>query len=151
MSKAAMKPIENAEFPTFDASEATDQLRAFAEKGVEQSKEAYAKIKGVSEDMQKAFEETYESVRLASSEVTSKSIATARANTAATFDHLDSLLAVKSLSELFELQGAFVRKSYERLAEQAKDFQALSSKVTDDLTKPAKGMFEKSVKEFKVA
>lgn len=151
MSKAAMKSIENVEFPTFDASEATDQLRAFAEKGVEQSKEAYAKIKSVSEDMQKAFEDTYESVRLASSELTSKSIAAARANTAASFDHLDSLLAVKSLSELFELQGAFVRKSYERFAEQAKDFQALSSKVTDDVAKPVKGVFEKSAKEFKVA
>ena len=39
MSKTAAKPndfIENVEFPTFDASKATDQFRAFAEKGVEQ-------------------------------------------------------------------------------------------------------------------
>ena len=45
MAKAAEKFIENVEFPSFDASKATDQIRAFAEKGVEQSKEAYAKIK----------------------------------------------------------------------------------------------------------
>ncbi|MGO4835995.1 phasin, partial [Rhizobiaceae sp. 2RAB30] len=37
--------IENIEFSAFDASKATDQFRTFAEKGVEQSKEAYAKVK----------------------------------------------------------------------------------------------------------
>ena len=42
--------IENVEFPTFDASKATDQFRAFAEKGVEQSKEAYAKLKTGAEE-----------------------------------------------------------------------------------------------------
>jgi len=151
MSKAAMKSIENVEFPTFDASQATDQIRAFAEKGVEQSKEAYAKVKSVSEDMQKALEETYENVRSASSELTTRSIAAARTNSTALFDHLDSLVAAKSLSELFELQGTFVRKSYERFTEQAKDFQALSSKASEDVAKPVKGLFEKSVKEFGAA
>ena len=36
MSKAA-KTAETIEFPTFDASKATDQFRSFAEKGVEQA------------------------------------------------------------------------------------------------------------------
>ncbi|TIO88392.1 MAG: phasin, partial [Mesorhizobium sp.] len=36
MSKTAKtETIENVEFPSFDASKATDQIRAFAEKGVE--------------------------------------------------------------------------------------------------------------------
>ena len=56
MAKAAEKFIENVEFPSFDASKATDQIRAFAEKGVEQSKEAYAKIKTSTEETQKALE-----------------------------------------------------------------------------------------------
>lgn len=48
MAKTADKTtdtIENAAFPTFDASNATDQFRAVAEKGVEQSKEAFSKLK----------------------------------------------------------------------------------------------------------
>src|SRR4029079_8055574 len=36
--------VGNVEFPSFDASKATDQVRAFAEKGLEQSKEVYAKV-----------------------------------------------------------------------------------------------------------
>lgn len=45
MTKAAAKTAETIEFPTFDADKTADQFRAFAEKGVEQSKEAYAKMK----------------------------------------------------------------------------------------------------------
>ena len=37
-AKTAAETIENVEFPSFDASKATYQIRAFAEKGVEQSK-----------------------------------------------------------------------------------------------------------------
>ena len=53
MAKTAEKTnefMENVEFPTFDATKATDQMRAFAEKGVEQSKEAYAKMKSGAEE-----------------------------------------------------------------------------------------------------
>ena len=45
MSKTTAKTAETIEFPTFDATQATDQMRAMAEKGVEQTKEAYAKMK----------------------------------------------------------------------------------------------------------
>ena len=41
MSKTAIKtgePVENFEFPAFDPSKATDQLRSIAEQGVEQSR-----------------------------------------------------------------------------------------------------------------
>ncbi|TGP42620.1 phasin, partial [bacterium M00.F.Ca.ET.229.01.1.1] len=53
MSKTkTSETIENIEFPSFDASKATDQIRAFAEKGVEQSKEAYTKLKTGAEETQ---------------------------------------------------------------------------------------------------
>ena len=55
--------IENVEFPSFDASKATDQMRAFAEKGVEQSKEAYAKLKTGAEETQRALESTFETAK----------------------------------------------------------------------------------------
>ena len=66
MSKTATKPadfIENVEFPTFDASKATDQFRAFTEKGVEQTKEVYSKLKTGAEFTQKAVETTVETAK----------------------------------------------------------------------------------------
>ena len=125
MNKAATKTAETIEFPTFDAEKATDQFRAFAEKGVEQSKEAYAKLKTGAESAQKAIESTLETAK--------------------------ALIGAKSLSEIIELQTSFMRKSVETAVEQAKDFQASSTKAVEEVSKPFKDVFEKSVKELKIA
>ncbi|MFU0503869.1 phasin [Pseudaminobacter sp. NGMCC 1.201702] len=153
MSKTAAKNEfgENVEFPTFDASKATDQIRAFAEKGVEQSKEAYAKLKTGAEETQKALESTFESAKTAGNELSLKSIAALRANAEAGFSHLEALVGAKSLSEVIELQSSFLRQRVEVAVEQAKDFQAVSTKAAEDVTKPFKNVFEKAFKELKVA
>src|SRR5690606_14130394 len=96
MTKAAAKTADTIEFPTFDASKTADQFRAFAEKGAEQSKEAYAKIKSGAEAAQKAIESTFETARSAGSELSLKSIAVARTNAEAGFSHLEALAGAKS-------------------------------------------------------
>ena len=151
MTKTSAKTGETVEFPTFDAEKATDQLRAFAEKGVEQSKEAYAKIKAGADEAQKALEHTFENARTHGNEFSLKAIAAARANTEAGFSHLEAMLGAKSLSEVMELQTSFIRKSMESAVEQAKEFQAVSTKAAEDMSKPFKEAFEKGVKELKVA
>lgn len=151
MTKAAAKTAETIEFPTFDADKTADQFRAFAEKGVEQSKEAYAKMKTGAENAQKAMESTLETARAAGSEFSMKSIAAARANTEAGFAHLEALVAAKSLSEVIELQTAFLRKAVETAVEQGKDFQAASTKAAEEVSKPMKEAFESIVKELKIA
>ncbi|MBD0413085.1 phasin [Oryzicola mucosus] len=143
--------VENVEFPTFDVSKATDQLRTFTEKGVEQSKEAYAKIKTGAEEAQKTIETTFETVKTASNDMSYKAIAALRTNTELGFAHLESLLGAKSLSEVLELQTSFLRKRIELSVEQAKDFQAVATKAAEDVTKPAKVAFEKAFTELKVA
>ena len=151
MTKSAAKSAETFEMPNFDADKATDQLRAFAEKGVEQSKEAYSRLKVGAEDAQKAFESTVESARETGSELSLKSIAAVRSNAEAGFSHLEALVAAKSLSEVIELQTAFARKSFEIAVEQVKDFQSASTKAAEQVGKPMKDVFEKTFKELKVA
>jgi phasin len=153
MSKTAGKTetLGNVEFPTFDASKATDQFRAFAEKGVEQSKEVYAKVKASAEDTQKALESTFETAKSVGSELSLKTIAAMRANAEAGFSHLEALLGVKSVSEFVELQTAFLRKGVEMTVEQAKDLQAVTTKAAEEVSKPMKDVFEKAMKELKVA
>jgi phasin len=154
MSKTAAKTtesVENIEFPTFDASAATDQLRTFAEKGVEQSKEAYEKLKTGAEEAQKALESTFETAKSVGNELSLKTIAALRANAEANFSHLEALVGVKSLSEFVELQTAFLRKRVEMTVEQTKDLQSLTTKAATDVSKPVKDAFEKTLKELKVA
>ncbi len=151
MTKAAAKTADTIEFPTFDASKTADQFRAFAEKGAEQSKEAYAKIKSGAEAAQKAIESTFETARSAGSELSLKSIAVARTNAEAGFSHLEALAGAKSLSEVIELQTAFMRKSFETAVEQVKDLQATSTKAVEEVSKPFKDAFEASARELKFA
>ncbi len=154
MSKTATKAsefIENVEFPSFDASKATDQMRAFAEKSVEQSKEVYSKLKTGAESTQKALETTFETAKTAGNDLSLKTIAALRANAEMGFSHIESLLAVKSVSEFIELQTAFLRKGVETFVEQAKDIQTASTKAAEEVAKPIKDAFEKAAKELKVA
>ena len=52
---------------------------------------------------------------------------------------------------MVELQTGFLRKRVEMGVEQAKDFQATATRAAEDLVKPIKTIFEKAVKELKVA
>ena len=153
MSKTTEKTaelIENA-YPAFDASKAIEQVSAFTEKGVEQSKEVLAKFKADSEMTQKAFETSFASAKAASSNLSLKTIAVLRANTEAAFSHFEALIAVKSPSEFVELQTAFVRKQVESAVEQTRELQAVTTKAVEDVSKPIKSAFEKAVKDLKVA
>lgn len=149
MSK--IKTADTVEFPSFDAAKATDQFRAFTEKGVEQSKEAYAKLKTGAEETQKVLETTYETVKGVSNDFSLKTIAALRASTEANFSHLEALLGAKSLSEVVELQTSFLRKRVEMTVDQAKELQAAGTKAAEDVSKPIKTAFEKAFKDLKVA
>ena len=154
MSKTTAKTAEtneNIEIPSFDASKATNQNRAFAEKGVEQSKEAYAKLKTGAEETQKVLESTYETAKTVSSDVSLKTIAALRANAEASFSHLEALVGAKTLSEVVELQTSFLRKRVEMAVEQAKEFQTVATKAVEDVSKPVKSAFEKAMKDVKAA
>ncbi|WP_292280700.1 phasin family protein, partial [Mesorhizobium sp.] len=78
-------------------------------------------------------------------------IAALRANTEAGFTHLETLVAVKSLSEFIELQTAFLREQVEKFAEQAKGFQVVMMRASEDMSKPIKDAFEKALNERRVA
>ena len=137
--------------PSFDASKVSDQFRDFAEKGLEQSKDAYAKMKTATEDAQKTVEETFKSVQTAGADVSLKAIAALRANTEAGLNHLEALDGVKSVADFVELQTSFFRKQAELVTAQAKELQDISTKAAEKAAAPVKAAFEKVVTEFKAA
>ncbi|WP_352905033.1 phasin family protein [Mesorhizobium sp. M0700] len=65
------------------------------------------------------------------------------------FTHLEALVAVKSGSEFFELQPAFLRKQIEEAAEQAVGFQAVMMRAGEDVSKLIKDAFKKALKDGK--
>lgn len=148
---AKTKTAETIEFPAFDASKMTDQFRTFAEKGVEQSKEVYAKLKDGAEDAQKAIETSFETAKSAGAEVSLSVLAAMRANAEAGFAHVEKLIGASTLAEVIELQTAFVRAQAEKFAGQAKEMQDVAAKAAEQVSAPVKAAFEKAMKEVKVA
>ena len=144
-------PASNVEFQTFDASKATDQFRVIAEKGMEQSKDAYARVKSGAEWAQKSMETSVETTRAASSDLSLKTISAMRSNMDAGFSHLEALVGAKSLSEVMELQGRFFRARFEAMTAQGKDMQTAASKAAEEISRPVKDGFEAALRELKVA
>ena len=90
------------------------------------------------ETTQKAFNSTFDIAKTTSNEVFLKTIAALQTNAEAGLTHLEALVAVKSPSEFFELQTAFLHKQIEKSAEQAKALQALMLRGSEDMSKPIK-------------
>jgi phasin len=146
----ATKKIDDVfSIASIDPSKISESFRDFAEKGAAQSKEAYAKMKEAAEDATKTVEATLESAQSGSVELGLKAIEALRTNAENSLSHMEALLGVKSVSELFELQTAFLRKQAEVVVEQAKGLQETSKKVAERVTAPGKSATEKAMKSFK--
>ncbi|MCJ8506465.1 phasin [Rhizobium lemnae] len=138
-------------FSTFDPSKLTDSFREFAEKGATQSREAFTKMKDAAEEATKVVETTMQTAQSASVEIGLKAIDAIRTNADLSLTHMESLLGVKSVAQLIELQTAFIRKQAEVAVEQAKALQETTRKVSEDVSKPAKEAAEKAFSTFKPA
>ena len=148
---AAKKTNEDAfAMNAFDASKLTENFRDMAEKSTEKSKEAFGKIKDVAEDATKTVEATFQSAQNGSVELGLKTIDAVRSNVEASLSHMEALLAVKSPSELFELQSAFFRKQAEVAVAQAKSLQETTRKIAESVIKPGKDAAEKAFSGFKL-
>jgi len=139
------------EFPAFDVSKMTDGYREMADKSVNQTKEAYAKVKTVAEDATKAIETTLETAQAGTVELSLKAIDAVRGNAEHSLSHMEALLGVKSVAEMIELQTGFFRKQAEMMTGHAKVMQEAAKKVAEDVSKPAKTVAEKAMSEIKAA
>lgn len=135
----------------FDPAKVTESLRDFAEKGAAQTKDAYAKMKAAAEDATKTVEATLENAQSGTVELGLTAIEAMRTNAENSLSHMEAMLGVKSVSELFELQTAFVRKQAEVAVEQARTMQEVSRKVAEKVAAPARSAAEKTFKTFKAA
>ncbi|MBP1853542.1 phasin [Rhizobium halophytocola] len=136
-------------FSSFDPSKMSETFRDFAEKGAAQSKDAYAKMKIATEDATKTVEQTMQSAQAGTVELGLKAIDAFRTNADMQLSHMESLLGVKSVAELVELQTAYVRKQAEVTVEQARSMQETARKVAETVSKPGKTAAEKAMSSFK--
>ena len=147
-TKRAAKGGAKFEAPKFDArtAEVPEAFRDMAEKGVEQAKEGYARIRSAAEEATDLAEDTYLTATRGATEFNLKAIEALRANVNANFDYARELLAAKSFSEAVELSATHMRKQFETLTAQTKDFSSLAQKVAAETSEPIKSSVSKNFK-----
>jgi phasin len=115
-----------------------------ADKGVAQVKVNYDKVRAAAEETNDLLKSSYATAAKGASDYNIKIFEIARANTNAAFDYSHELLAVKSMSEFFELSTAHARKQFEAMTAQTKELAALAQKTTADIAEPLKASVTKS-------
>jgi phasin len=144
-----MYVMPNATDP-FSASiipfEIPEQVRAFAEKGVSQARDGYAKFKDAAETHNLTIEAVFTSATKGASEYSTKLMEFIKANTSTNLDFAQELLGIKSPSEAMELWTAHTRKQAETYAAQAKELGELSQKIASETMEPIKSNASKLFK-----
>ena len=118
--------------------EVPEQMRAFAEKGVSQARDSYAKFKDVAESHNSAIEAMFASASKGASEYSGKLMEMMKANTSATLDFAQELIGVKTPSEAMELWTAHAKKQFETFTAYGKELAELSQKVATETVEPIK-------------
>jgi phasin len=136
-----MYPMPNATDP-FSSSvipfEIPEQVRAFAEKGVSQARDGYAKFKDAAETHNLTIEAVFTNANKGASEYSARLMEFIKANTSANLDFAQELLGMKSPSEAMELWTTHTRKQIETLTAQAKELGELGQKIATDTMEPIK-------------
>ena len=118
--------------------EVPEQMRAFAEKGVSQARDNYAKFKDYAETHNGTIEAVFATVSKGASEYSAKLMEIMKANTTANLDFAQALIGVKSPSEAMELWSSHAKTQFEAFTANAKDLAELAKKVATDTAEPIK-------------
>lgn len=126
--------------------EVPEHMRAFAEKGVSQARDNYAKFKDAAETHNGTIEAVFTIASKGASEYSAKLMEIMKANTTANLDFAQELLGVKSPSEAMELLTSHTRKQFETVTSQAKELAELGQKVASETAEPIKANASKLFK-----
>ena len=126
--------------------EVPEQMRAFAERGVSQARDNYAKFKDAAETHNGTIEAVFTTATKGASAYSAKLMEFMKANTTSTLDFAQELLGVKSPAEAYELWTTHSRKQVETLAAQAKELGELTQKVAAETVEPIKASASKLYK-----
>jgi phasin len=118
--------------------EVPESMRAFAEKGVSQARDSYAKFKDAAESGNSTIEAVFTSASKGFSAYSAKVMEFAKANTTTTLDFAQELLGAKSPSEALELYSSHARKQLETLTAQAKELAEIVQKAASETAEPIK-------------
>jgi phasin len=123
--------------------EVPEQMRAFAEKGVSQARDNYAKFKDAAETHNGTIEAVFSAFSSGAKEYSAKLMDMMKASTTANLDFAQELVGVKSPSAAMELWTSHARKQFEAFTAHTKELAELAQKVATETAEPIKASASK--------
>lgn len=108
------------------------EMRAFAEKSVEQARQAFDSVMSAAHRTVSTFEGQATAARKGAKDVSDKAMDFAEQNIASSFDFAQKLVRAKDVKEMLELQGTYVRTQMQVLAEQARELGETTGKMASE-------------------
>jgi phasin len=120
----------------FQRFEVPQEVRALAEKSVEQAKKAFDGFATAATQAASNFEERATAARSGAKDVTQKAINFAEQNVATSFDFAQKLVGAKDVNEVLRLHADYVRRQFDALSEQAKELGQTATRAAADAAQP---------------
>ena len=119
-----------------EAFQIPPEMRAIAEKSVEQAKQAIEGFISAAHRTVSTLEGQAETARKGAKDVGGKAMEFAERNITSSFDFAQKLVRAKDVQEMMELQAAYIKSQMQVLAEQAKELSQSAGKMAPDPLKP---------------
>ena len=119
-----------------DRFEVPPELRTFAERSVEQARQAFDGFISAAHQAMSAFEGQAETARKGARDVSEKAVTFAERNMTSAFEFAHDLVRARDLQEVLRLQADYIRRQMEALTEQARELGESTSKAAKDAAAP---------------
>ena len=110
------------------------EMRALAEKSVEQARKAFDGFVSAAEKAAAEFEQNAKAARGGAKDVAQKAMSFAEQNVASSFDLAQKLVAAKDIGEVVKLHAEYVRNQINALSEQARELGQTAAKAGSETT-----------------
>ena len=119
-----------------DRFDVPPEMRAFAEKSVEQARQAFDGFISAAHHAVNAFEGQAQTARKGAKDVTEKAITFAEQNVASWFEFAQQLLRAKDIQDVMKLQADYIKRQMQAFSEQAKELGESTSKAARETAAP---------------
>jgi phasin len=132
--------------------EIPNEMRAVAERSVEQAKLAFTKYMQAAQEAVSTFEERVKASQVGAQGISKKAVSFAERNVLSAFEFAQKIVQAKDIQELVRMQTEFVQSQMQVLSEQVKDLGESVTKAAmesgKDLGKTATKTAIESVKDL---
>src|SRR3979411_939615 len=119
-----------------DRFDVPPEMRAFAEKSVEQEKKAFAGFSYAAHHAVNSIEGQAQTARQGAKDVTDKAMTFAEQNVASSFEFAQRLVRAKDIQDVMKLQADYIKRQMQAFSEQAKELGESTSKAAKEAATP---------------